>query len=170
MISSALRNIVGHGVRHAAVGVLMAALALAGTASVLHGAWAQDRPSACHLAAPDAWHGARIEWIGPCRSGHASGLGVAVARFDGRLHERFFGNVSAGNVVDGVFEVPGGYRPVRVKDRVEMPLDDRNQLIAVFRAASAAARAARDRYRAAGDMKAVRDYADAAERLASQID
>ncbi|HJQ61000.1 MAG TPA: hypothetical protein VJ890_29115, partial [Vineibacter sp.] len=84
--------------------------------------------------------------------------------------EKFFGRVSVGRLEEGVFEVPGGYRPARFKDGADQPMDERNQIIAAFRIAASAARSASDRYRAARDMAASRTYAAAAESLANQMD
>lgn len=131
---------------------------------------AQDRPASCRLAVPDVWQGAAPEWTGPCVNGAAHGLGVATARLAGGLTERFFGRVIDGHMNEGVFEVPGGYRPARFKDATMLSLDDRNQIIAVFRVAARAARDISDQYRTAGNTKAARDYAEAARSLASQMD
>ncbi|MCW5745576.1 MAG: hypothetical protein KIT36_05180 [Alphaproteobacteria bacterium] len=163
-------DISGRGTRLAAAGLLLAVQVVAGSLASVTGARAEDRLPACRVVAPQTWQGAEIQWIGRCNSGLAEGLGVAIARFNGQPQERFFGSVAAGKVVEGVIELPGGYRPMRFKGDAPLPLDERNQIIAVFRVASAAAQAARDRRRAAGDMPAAREFDDAAERLANQMD
>lgn len=171
MTHMARRFILSGRIRRGTAWALLCVAMLCGSLAAGHiAAVADDRPAGCRVLAPESWQGVRIEWIGPCRGGLAHGLGVAIARADGRAQEAFFGDVVAGRMVEGVFDVPGGYRPARFNDGVPVPLDDRNQIINVFRVAANAASAVSNHYRAARDMKAARGYAEAAERLANQMD
>jgi hypothetical protein len=133
-------------------------------------AFAQGDRAACRLVAPQEWQDAPVEWIGPCTSGLAHGPGVAITRPPRGAQQNFFGNAVRGHLAEGVLDLPNGYKPARVKDDAFVALDDRNQIIAAFRVAANAARQVSARYRAAGDAKAARAYAEIAERLANQLD
>ena len=151
-----------------------AALLLASPLVVTGTATADDtvktRPADCRLSVPPSWRGLQVEWIGPCTNGAANGAGVAVASTDGRQPERFYGTVSAGQMTEGVFDLPDGYQPARFEKGAPVTLDDRNQIIAAFRVAASAARDVSSRFKAAGNNAATRDYAEAAERLENQMD
>lgn len=149
---------------------LLVGTALLGGLPLRQPALAESPAAVCRLVGPPEWQQARIEWIGACADGLATGPGVAIVRVEGQPPENFFGNAVAGKPADGVIELPGGYRPVRYKDGASQPLDERNDIIAAFRIAAKAGREVSSRYRAAGNTKAARDYAEAAERLENQMD
>lgn len=143
-------------------------LALVATANADDGV--KTRPADCRLAAPSSWRGWQIEWIGPCTRGAANGAGVAIATAGGRPPERFYGIVTSGEMTEGVFDIPDGYRPARFEKGEPVALDDRNQIIAAFRVAASAARDVSSRFKAARNTQAARDYAEAAEHLENQMD
>lgn len=148
--------------------LLACPLAVAGTANADD--TVKTRPADCRLSVPSSWRGLQVEWIGPCTNGAANGAGVAVASADGRAPERFYGTVAAGQMTEGVFDLPDGYQPARFEKGAPVTLDDRNQIIAAFRVAASAARDVSGRFKAARNSAAARDYAEAAERLENQMD
>ena len=133
-------------------------------------AFARDDQPECRLTTPQEWRNMRVEWIGPCTGGLAQGAGVAIARPERGPQQNFFGNAVGGRLTEGVFDLQNGYKPARFKDGVFVPLDDRNQIIVAFRVAANAARQVSARYKAAKDLKAAKEYAETAERLANQMD
>lgn len=129
-----------------------------------------DRQSGCHVLVPDAWIGGSVQWIGGCPGGTAAGLGVAVDRLNGKLRETFFGDVTAGRMARGVIETENGYRVVRFVAGDPMATDSRQEIIVGFRVAAEAARQASAQFKVAGNSASARYYADAADRLANQLD
>ena len=167
--AAGLACIIGTARAMACAALLLAwPLVVADTASADDGV--KTRPANCRLSAPSSWRGLQVEWIGPCTNGAANGAGVAIARAAGQPPERFYGTVTAGQMTEGVFDIPDGYRPARFEKGEPVTLDDRSQIIAAFRVAASAARDVSSRFKAARNTQAARDYAEAAERLENQMD
>jgi len=129
-----------------------------------------DRLSGCQIFVPDDWAGGTVRWTGACDRSMASGLGTAVRYVDGIQQATFFGDLTTGRMTRGVIEVAGGYQAGLFRNGEPVRTDDRNTIIAAFRVAAEAARAASARFQADGNTGSAAFYAAAAEALERQMD
>lgn len=127
-------------------------------------------PAACHVTAPADWQGITVRWEGACANGLAEGSGVLRGLEKGQVVRLFFGRMLAGQPQIGVVEWPTGYVAGRFEAGRVVTSDDRNDTLRAFRAASQAAEAVSERFRAAGNAPSARFYRDKARRLDAQMD
>lgn len=139
------------------------------------GSAADLRP--CRFELPQSaggWDGRPVRWHGPCPDGVAQGRGVLRAAAPAGAPRQpvllYFGTMAQGRLALGAVDLPEGYVAGRFEGGRAVQDGDRNTLIAAFREASAAAQAAADGYRAAGNLGSARWYAAKAKELASQLD
>lgn len=152
--------------KQALIGVLFAC---AGASAI-----AAQSKAACSFNMPSLWSDRTAQWNGACQDGLAQGAGVLRASPHPQRPQEpiqlFFGEMNRGNPVLGVIDTPEGFIAGRfTAGRIDADAD-RSTLIEAFKIAASAARAASNRYKAAGNEASARFYATRAHEMDRQLD
>lgn len=133
--------------------------------------WTQDPSSGCRFMAPKSLTTGPTFWVGTCKDGVATGLGMMRRRDGATPGPAFYGEVQAGVPRIGAIDLDGGYKVGLFKDgdvgEGEIEPNDR---IKGFTIASKAALAVSASYKAQNNTASARHYEGVAKTLALQAD
>lgn len=134
-------------------------------------AWAQDPSTGCRFMAPKSLTAGPTFWIGTCKDGLATGLGMLRRRDGAAPGPAFYGEMQAGVPKIGAIDFDGGYQvgPFRDGDIGQGEIEP-NDRITGFTVASKAALAVSASYKAQNNAASARHYEGVAKTLALQAD
>jgi len=125
---------------------------------------------ACVFTAPLGWSHAATRWDGPCRGGHAEGLGVLKEYQQQKVVRVFFGRLEHGELKLGVIDLQQGFVAGEFLNGEPVPSGDRQRTLDAFEEAEKAANEAAARFRKAGNVASARFYTAKARQLRDQLD
>lgn len=124
----------------------------------------------CAFTVPEGWNKANTNWDGPCRNGHAHGLGVLKDFAGKEINHAFFGRLKNGELALGAIDQPAGYIAGTFSSGKLVASDEQQSTINGFREAEKAAVQVLDRFKKAGYSAAINIYQKKLKRLRQQIE